>query len=222
MIDSGAQLNLIKERTIKENFDVHIDTQIKYHITGVGKGAHNTYGQLTIDFEQTKVHFQIVDDNFPIPSDGVIGLPFLKQQQVKQLYGNDPLQSKIIIGNKEYILDESPSDDTQSSTTYTIQLPPRYRVPVEIPVINKNRKTGYLPRIPLGPGVFIGEALVTSKNGFASVYAINTTHLPVEVKMSPVEIYNFDIVKPPQPKSKTTTQPAADDQNARKKERQTL
>lgn len=219
MIDSGAQLNLIKENVLKETTDVSVDTRIKYHITGVGKGIYNTYGQVIINFEQTEVPFQVIDNNFPIPTDGVIGLPFLKQQQVKQFYGNEPLQSKILIGTKEYILDENPENDTHSRA-HTFQLSPRSKTLVDIPVINMKNIVGYLPRIPAGPGVYIGEALVTSDKGFVKVYAINTTSLPVEITMKPVEIYNFNIVKPPQPKnSKTTTQHTADSEATTQKER---
>lgn len=215
-------MNLIKEQAIKEISDLKIDTKVKYHITGVGKGIYNTYGELIINFEQTKVPFQVVDNDFPIPTDGVIGLPFLKQQQVKHFYDNNPQQSKIIIGSREYILDESPTDNVQFAKIHTIQLSPRSRTLVDIPVTNTKNMKGYLPRIPSGPGVYIGEALVTSNDGFVKVFAINTTSLPVEIIMNPVEIYNFDVVKPPQPKNQTTTQQHMTDGETAPKERDRL
>ena len=59
------------------------------------------------------------------------------------------------------------------------------------------RRTGYVPRITAGPGVFIGECLVTNYTGKVSLFTINSTTQDLWVIIPPVIIECFDgTVKP--------------------------
>ena len=73
-------------------------------------------------------------------------------------------------------------------THTTIRLSARQKVLVTLPVKNNNLETGYIRKIQAGPGIFLGEVLVNSQNGFVKVFAINSTSEDTELTLPPVEI----------------------------------
>ena len=79
----------------------------------------------------------------------------------------------------------------------TIYLPSRTKTLVQITVQNPTRQAGYVPRIQTGPGIFIGECLVTNRDGKASLFAINSTAEDVQVIMPPIILEPYDsTIKP--------------------------
>jgi Reverse transcriptase (RNA-dependent DNA polymerase). len=57
-------------------------------------------------------------------------------------------------------------------------------------------KEGYIPLIPTGPGVYLGEALGSVKNNATQIYCINTNTRDVEISIPPIELEEFNLVKP--------------------------
>ena len=55
-------------------------------------------------------------------------------------------------------------------------------------------KEGYLPLINAGPGIYIGEVLVSPRQGNITIYSINTNTKDVELIIPPVKLEEFDIV----------------------------
>ena len=48
--------------------------------------------------------------------------------------------------------------------------------------------------IQAGPGVYIGEVLVTPKEGYIKIFAINSTPENIELTLPPIELEEFDII----------------------------
>lgn len=84
LIDTGADLNLIKLNSLKDELLVP-DTTI-YNMQGINDQLVNTMGSVMltviindIEFE---TEFQVVNTAFPITGDGILGNPFLKNNQM--------------------------------------------------------------------------------------------------------------------------------------------
>ena len=67
--------------------------------------------------------FQTVSDDLPIPESGILGMPFLENQNAIMKFGNDESNS-LQIGNEEFFLLSSSS----------FHLPPRSKTLVALPV----------------------------------------------------------------------------------------
>lgn len=52
-----------------------------------------------------------------------------------------------------------------------------------------------------GPGVFLGEVVAKQQDGFAKIFAINSTPSHITLKVNPIEFEDFSIKTPP---SRTT------------------
>ena len=181
IIDTGAELNFIKQKRVKAN--TPIDSRIKYDLFGINEEGVRTRGQVQIRINNSAIPFQIVSNSFPVESDGMLGMPFLSNSVIN-------LQSKQIqnqLGTFS-ILDTKKSVD--------IKLKARTKQLITIPVKNPELKEGYLPLIPTGPGVYLGESLVSVANGRIKVYCINTTTCDVELTVPPVEIKEFKLGEP--------------------------
>ena len=183
LIDSGSQLNLIKENSL--NTETFVNPKINYHITGIGQGLIKTYGEVTFTVKGVETKFQIVDDKFPIKEQGILGVPFLKKLKASLMF-NDEKPSKIVIDGQEIAFCEHT----------TFNLPPRTKIKIKIPVSKTEVKEGYISRINTGPGVFIGEALARQEDGFAEIFAINTTNKIISFTTPPVELLPFYALNP--------------------------
>ena len=74
------------------------------------------------------------------------------------------------------------------------RLPPRSKVPIEIPIVaDQSEGEGYLAQIDTTPGVFMGQAAVSHKDGTCFIMAINTREDPVEVDIPAQEVQPFDL-----------------------------
>ncbi|KAK0070775.1 hypothetical protein PV325_014096, partial [Microctonus aethiopoides] len=69
-LDTGCQLNLIKENAIASK--AKVETKLKYYLNGIGSGSWETYGETIIHLENIEIPFQIIDDQFPISQSGIL------------------------------------------------------------------------------------------------------------------------------------------------------
>lgn len=58
LIDTGSQLNLIKENFLNDNAE--INSEIIYSLTGIGKGMTKTLGETILKIENIGIKFQVV------------------------------------------------------------------------------------------------------------------------------------------------------------------
>ena len=193
LIDTGSQLNLLKRTSVTS--DVPINTDIIYNLTGIGSRVVPTYGEVILQVYGQDMKFQVIDEAFPIKEMGILGIPFLEKEEATLIF-KSTVPNRLQVGDREFIL--------QSSKSF--HLPPRMKTLTSIPVKNARAKTGYLSKLDIKPGVYIGDALVSQENGFAKIFAINTTADSVTIDISPVELEEFQI-KSPAPRLARTGDP---------------
>ena len=155
LIDTGSQLNLVKRQGLTS--DLQINSDIVYDLTGIGSGMIRTQGEVEVFIYDVPVHFQVVDNDFPIKETGILGLSFLKKQEITLKF-RDTLPDSLQFGKGETLSCASSSHD----------LPPRTKVLITVPT-NSSNASGYVRRIDAGPGIFVGEALVSQENGFNKI-----------------------------------------------------
>ena len=193
LIDTGSQLNLIKRKGIISG--LLVNTDVIYNIVGIDQGGLNTFGEVIIEIFGIGVKFQIVNDDFPISGIGILGIPFLEQQQAVLTF-KDIMPNSLRVGGQELPL----------RTGVSVSLPPRMKTLITVPVKNIERQEGYIRRLDTQPGVYIGEVLVSQENGLVRIFAINTNHDSVTLSIPPVELEEF-IEIPPSPRSARTGNP---------------
>ena len=181
IIDTGAELNLIKKNIIKTN--IPIDSEIKYSLFGINEHGVKTQGQTKIIINGEAVPFQVVPHTFPIEFDGMVGMPFLsdsvinlKENKIQSQLGNFPISNK--------------------RKGVTLKLKARTKQLVTIAAKTTDLNEGYLSQIPTGPGVYLGESLVAIRDGNIQVYCINTSTQDIEISIPPVEVEEFELVEP--------------------------
>ncbi|KAH0549693.1 hypothetical protein KQX54_012658 [Cotesia glomerata] len=86
--------------------------------------------------------------------------------------------------------------DIYKPSTFTVS--PRTKMIAPVPIKNPGRTQGYLPRIDLPVGLFMGEALVAVDGETATCMMFNTTNEPVTIELEPqiLEDYEFHVEDP--------------------------
>lgn len=176
LVDSGSGPNIIKKRFLKSSTPVNRDKILK--LTGITAHHVTTLGLAQVDILGRPVAFHIVEDEFPIPQDGIIGSDFFNQFRVNVNYQLNQLEwddIKIPFGVKEILT-----------------IPARATSQIYVEVANPDLKEGYVPKLNLTEGVYLGNALVTVRNGKAQLRVINTTEEDYDVFVPTIQIHEFD------------------------------
>ncbi|KOC59896.1 hypothetical protein WH47_10537 [Habropoda laboriosa] len=71
MIDTGSEPNLVKRSALKPH--LVIETADTLTISGITEGQVETYGSVDIQVRDREIQCQVVPDNFPINTDGILG-----------------------------------------------------------------------------------------------------------------------------------------------------
>lgn len=107
MVDSGAEISLIKSGHIKPTELVNLND--KCNITGINSEIVETFGTISSSIQlssecKLNTKFQLVPDNIPIPTDGILGRDFLVKYKCVIDYNtwiltgsNDEEQFELII-----------------------------------------------------------------------------------------------------------------------------
>lgn len=88
LLDTGANISTLKISTLRDN--TQINNQNSCQINGIIEGIVKTKGSidtylLNNDIE-LEYQLQIVDDDFPVPADGILGLDFIRKYNCKLDY----------------------------------------------------------------------------------------------------------------------------------------
>ena len=179
LIDTGSELNLLKESCIRGK--LRRDKIVIYRLAGIGQGTYETRGSVQLEILGRTVKFHLVRDNFPISICGILGTEFLRENSATLKFEN---QSTTL---------DLPSAGTSSPCM--INLPARSRKLIALPIVTTNLQDGYLRRFNAGTGVFLGESLVRPENGEVKVYAINTTLRDIEITIPPIKLEEIEILE---------------------------
>jgi len=81
LVDTGADTNVIKINVLNKNVPI---TNEKMFLKGIGDIPVETLGyvKVPIDDCRKEIKFYIVHESFPIPRDGIVGKPFLKDNDL--------------------------------------------------------------------------------------------------------------------------------------------
>lgn len=160
-------------------------------ITGINKHKTTTLGSITIELDvdnNTTLHhkFQIVDQTFPIPTDGILGRDFLAKYHCRIDY--DTWMLTCVQNNEEI---EIPIQDNLEGA---LIIPPRCEVFRQI-TINKTYQNYVIKSQEIQPGVFCANSIINKLNPLIRI--INTTNDTIKLpkhfpnNLEPLE--NFDI-----------------------------
>ena len=94
MVDTGAQLNILKSKALPLN--KKINESRKLVLKGISNVPIQTYGEIILTIHEQPSTFQIVPDTINIPYDGIIGSQFCIDGNCKINYHTN----QITINNK--------------------------------------------------------------------------------------------------------------------------
>lgn len=147
-------------------------------LTGITAHHVTTLGLAQVDILGRPVAFHLVEDKFPIPQDGIIGTDFFNQFRANVNYKSNQLEwdnVKIPFESKEILT-----------------IPARSNSQIYIQIANPELKEGYVPKLNLVDGVYLGNALVTVRDGKAHLRVINTTEEDYDVFVPTIQIFEFN------------------------------
>ena len=144
LVDTGSELNILKESCIRGK--LRRDKSTIFYLAGIGRGSHKTRGSKQLKILRRSVKFHLVRSNFPISTCGILGTEFLRENSATLKFEKGDTLLNL--------------PNLNASSPYTITLPPRTRKLTSLPIVSTNLQEGYLNKINVGPGVFIGESLV--------------------------------------------------------------
>lgn len=125
IINSGTDISLFKCGKILLNQP--INRNIRYKLSGISRGISETIAETTTNLRlndclEISHNFQIVNDDFPIPTDGILGRDFLTKYKCSVDYEywllNFNFQNQVI------------SIPIEDSFQNNIILPPRCELPI--------------------------------------------------------------------------------------------
>lgn len=177
MLDTGADINVIKLNAVKPN--IHCTPTDNTQITGTTDGTIKTLGSVNVQIGNSWHVFHLVDNSFPIKEDGILGTKFLYTENATISFGTGTITTDNCKPLK--ILDEN-----------IVSIPSRTGKVISLKVANPTLKTGFIDNIDLGPSIFLGKALVTNRNGLAYAYVINSSETAVKIRGPVVTLEEVD------------------------------
>lgn len=132
MIDTGAAPNIIKKRNLHP--ETPIETNQILLFSGITKSNIKTLDYSNVQIMGYPVTLQIVEDNFPITQEGILGPDFLRDATKIDFV-------KRLISWQNTVIPFSRRD--------TVTIPSRSRITIPIRIENPTLAEGYVPRIDL-------------------------------------------------------------------------
>lgn len=166
LLDTQADISVIKNTAIKTDSFINDNDIIK--IRGITDGFVQTYGTINTDIILNDYaipqEFHVVSDTFAIPSDGILGRDFIKNNKCQIDYKN--MEISFNYYNQTFslqILDSINSD--------TNVLPPRSEVFRNF-VIKNFQNPQLIPNDEIANGIFIANTIAYDK--IVTIRVLNT------------------------------------------------
>lgn len=166
MLDTGADLNLIKLSSLSDEVKVNIEDT--YRLQGIHAELVSTIGSVILDVKignsTQKTKFQVVPINFPIPQDGIMGRPLL-------------VELKAVIDCEQGTLTSNVLGDE-------ITIPARSQVVIPVcttNVIGDNQDV-LVHSQQLSEDLICGNVLNTVQNGNILICLVNSKDVPVTIQ----------------------------------------
>ena len=81
LVDLGSDVNLIKLSALRQ--ELILDPKRSIQFTGITNYPVITIGTINLSILNTLVEFHVVENSIPISSDGILGRPYLRQEQAQ-------------------------------------------------------------------------------------------------------------------------------------------
>lgn len=175
MVDTGAALNLVKKRNVRP--ETLIDTQETLFLSGITKEKIKTLGSIDIKFMGYPITFHVVPNNFPIAQEGILGFDFLRDV------------TKIDYQEKCIHWQGIPIPFALQDT---IVVPRRSSATLCLRVINTEISEGYIPRLSVGKGIYLGDSIVTNRDGKVCTRIINTNDFDFQFSTPTIELQEIE------------------------------
>lgn len=194
-VDTGSDINLLKENILPKNYKSYrnFNPQDNCRISGITKGFVHTIGSVILTLivrdKQFSGKFFIVDKNFPINTEGILGREFLEFHKTSIDFST----RQVIFGHGFGI------DLIDTVTCNYMNIPPFCEIErtLEPCCLDLN---GNSDQVIIGgelqPGVYLGKGVVSRNN--VVVRILNATHECVNVLVSSLSnrfesVDNFEI-----------------------------
>lgn len=193
LIDTGADISLIKNSS--DNFQ-DIDQNTITNIFGVGEGSTTSLGLVNIELATNNYiiphNFHIVNSNFPIPTDGIIGIDFIKKYNCKLDFNTE---EDWLILRPDNITCPINVPITHTIGNNSTLLPARSEV-VRLIKLDTSDEQILIPNQEIDTGIFIANTITTSKNTVIRI--INTTKRNQIINIDKIQfesLNKYEIVK---------------------------
>ena len=176
MIDTGAAWNLIKQKVLNPEVPINCQNEIKR--TEINDLPLYTIGQVKINVFSYSTIFNIIPNEVPVEEDGVLGSDFFQDNSVNINYTSECLD----IENHCY--------PCKSINTFTI--PARTVTTFYVNIKYTEESEGYVPRLHIQDGVYLGDAVVKNHKGKAYLKCSNTNEIPITLSVPIVNLEDFE------------------------------
>ena len=153
MLDTGSGPNLIKEKFLSNNNTVNHNKLLQ--LSGINEYPVYTLGEVSLSLFGKPIIFNVVSDDLPIPQAGLLGNDFFQQTSSNIDYATGHLNVSGI--------------STPFLSPETITAFPRSESLFYIRVENPEIKIGYLPKLKIAHGIYLGDCIVENNSGKAYV-----------------------------------------------------
>ena len=178
MIDIGAARNLINQKFL--NPEVPINSQNVLKLTGINDLPLYTLGQSKINIFGYPKIFNIIPNKVPV-EDGVLGSKFFQDNSVNINFTSKCLEIEnhccpLKSTNKFTILART----VTTVTTFYVNIK------------NTEKSEGYVPRLHIQDGVYVGDAVVKNYKGKAYLKFANKNEIPITLSVPIVNLEDFE------------------------------
>ena len=181
LVDTGADLNLIKINTLKD--DIIVSTSKIQRMMGIANQLISTLGATTLTVanngQNIETEFHVVPSDFPISGDGILGDPFLRDNKISINVAGDHITS--MINDKSTI-------PARSEAIIPVRLVKTHSSDQQNILVHAQR---------IGEHILCGNVLNIAKNKQVLINVINPTEYPQTIELpelSDLAHEIFDIV----------------------------
>lgn len=194
LLDSQADISVIKSSSLLS--DTLIDTLNITNIIGITDGKVQSLGTTTlsllVDHSTLSHSITVVPNDFPIPTDGILGKDFMAKYKCNLDY----LSMTFTVRLASHLV-SSVSIYTEDLKGNTIVIPPRCEVVQNFQFHVQHKEDQVLDQQEIATGVFVARSLVSFKNPVLRV--LNTTNKSITLSrvlnIKSKNISEFDEVK---------------------------
>lgn len=185
LVDTGADISLFKNFKIspKQFINEYNISNIKGITDGSTSSLGTTNTQIFINNYAINHSFHIVEQNFPIPADGILGRDFISKYQCQLDYANWTLTLQIFNEKTTLPIFSSPEEES-------LVIPPRCEVIRYIKKFTQLKTDSVILNTEIADGVFIAGSIVSKSNPIVRI--LNTTFESVTIKNADIQFSNLN------------------------------